>query len=92
MKHTLLMKHREPRQFEFRIKYNAGKYTSAMDSYHYYMAETAEQAFVYHIRAMERLSANAQHLCVERRNPWSNRWEDTSEVLNHEPVRVEHEN
>lgn len=91
LRRTRLMKQTEPRQFEFRIKYNAGERTSAMNSYHYYMATTAAQAFDFHLNTMRRKHATAQHLCVERRNPWNNRWEDVSEVLDHERAKIEHE-
>lgn len=77
----VVMKHKEPRLFEYRIKYNAGDDISAMNSYHYYMAETAAQAYDFHLKTMNRLHAHAQHLSVECRNPWSNRWEDASDVL-----------
>lgn len=90
--HTLLMKQTNPRLFEFRIKYNAGSELSAMNSFHYYMAETAEQAYQFHLDAMCRLHATAQHLSVERKNPWNNKWEDVSEVLNHSPIKIENEN
>lgn len=83
------MKDVQARLYEFRIKFNAGPDTAALDSYHYYMAETAEQAYQYHLDAMTRRHRVAQHLSVERRNPWSYRWEDASEVLDHRPVKIE---
>lgn len=83
------MREVQARLYEFRIKFNAGKDTAAFDSYHYYMAETAEQAYQYHLNAMERRHRVASHLSVERRNPWSYRWEDASEVLDHQPVKIE---
>lgn len=77
------------RLFEYRIQYNAGAQVSAFDSYHYYMAENAEQAFEFHIQAMKKRGRPAQHLCVERKNPWNSKWEDVSEVIDHQPVKVE---
>ena len=77
------------RLFEYRIKFNAGEELSALNSYHYYMAETAEQAFEFHLQAMRKRSRSAQHLEVERKNPWNNKWEDASEVLDHQPVKIE---
>lgn len=74
-------KYTQVRLFEYRIKYNAGLEHSAFDSYHYYMAETAEQAFEYHLEAMRKHHAKAQNLCVEMKNPWAKRWEDVSSVL-----------
>lgn len=83
------MREVQSRLYEFRIRYNAGLETAALDSYHYYMAETAEDAYRFHIEAMQRLHACAQHLSVERRNPWTYKWEDASEVIDHKPVRIE---
>lgn len=83
------MRHVQARLYEFRIRYNAGPETAALDSYHYYMAETAEDAYRFHIEAMQRLHACAQHLSVERRNPWTYKWEDASEVIDHKPVKIE---
>lgn len=71
-----------PRLYEYRIKYNAGMECSAFNSYHYYMAENAEQAFHFHLEAMRKHHARAQNLCVERLCPWSDRWEDKSNVMN----------
>lgn len=83
------MREVQARLYEFRIKYNAGPEISALDSYHYYMAETAEDAYKFHLEAMQRLRASAQHLSVERRNPWTYKWEDASEVIDHKPVKIE---
>lgn len=83
------MKRTQARLFEYRIKYNAGLETAAQDSFHYYMAETAEQAYEFHLEAMKRLQACAQHLSVERKNPWSGKWQDVSEVIDHKPVKIE---
>ena len=78
-----MKKETQARLFEFRIQYNVGKYGSAMDSYHYYMAETAEQAYQFHIECMKRVQKPSESLCVERKNPWNHKWEDQSEVINH---------
>ena len=75
-----------PRLFEYRIRYNPGVGEAAQDSYHYYMAENAEQAYQFHLETMRRYHAAAQNMCVERLNPWNARWEDRSQVLDHEPV------
>ena len=72
-----------PRLYEYRIRYNAGYEHAANDSYHYYMAENAEQAYQFHLETMRRYHAAAQNMCVERLNPWSSEWEDRSEVLDH---------
>ena len=44
----LLIAYNIPKIFEFRIKYNAGADHSVNDSFHYYNAETSEQALNYH--------------------------------------------
>ena len=74
-------KYVQPRLYEFRIKYNAGLDHSAFDNYHYYMAETPEQAFDYHLAAIRKHHLTCQNLCVERKNPWANRWEDKSKQI-----------
>ncbi len=68
----------QARLYEFRIKYNAGIEHAAFDSYHYYMAETAEQAFEYHLEALRKHKTQCQNLRVEKKNPWAKRWEDMS--------------
>ena len=73
--------HDNPRLYEFRIKYNVGANNSAMNSYHYYMAETGEAAYSYHTDTMNRRHVTGQNLSIERYNPWSKRWEDASEAL-----------
>lgn len=80
-----------PRLFEYRIRYNPGAGHAAQDSYHYYMAESAEQAYEFHLETMRRYHAAAQNMCVERLNPWSCKWEDRSQVLDHETV-IENDN
>lgn len=76
------------RLFEFRIKYNAGPEHSAMDNYHYYMAETAELAYDFHLIAMRTKGKTCQNVSVDRFNPWSEKWEDVSEVLDHKEVSL----
>lgn len=81
----MTQKYQQARLYEYRIKYNVGLERSAFDNYHYYMAESAEQAFEYHLKAMRRHHAAGQNLCVEQKNPWvENTWEDVSEVLKSE--------
>lgn len=69
------------RLFEFRIRYNVGRRGSALDSFHYYMAESAWDAFEYHVAAMKRADRPSESIQVEMFNPWAERWEDKSEVL-----------
>ena len=70
------------RLFEYRIKYNAGVEHCAMDNYHYYMAETGDQALSFHLTMIEMKHLTVQNVSVEKFNPWSEQWEDESEVLN----------
>ncbi|NDG53545.1 MAG: hypothetical protein EBY39_11070 [Flavobacteriia bacterium] len=77
-------KYDAPRLFEYRIKYNAGAEHSELDSYHYYTAENASQALDYHNVMMQKHGFDCQTVSIERKNPFSLRWEDESEVLNQE--------
>jgi len=68
--------------FEYRIKYNAGEDHSAIDNYHYYMAENSQQAFSFHIESIKHLKTCVQNVSIEKYNPYSQKWEDRSEVIN----------
>lgn len=68
--------------FEYRIKYNAGEERSALDSYHYYMAENAGQAFKFHTTTIRHKHTCVQNLSLEKYNPYSQKWEDKSEAIN----------
>lgn len=70
------------RLFEFRIRYNAEEQHCAMDNYNYFMAETCDQALDFHLTMIQARHHAVQNISVERFNPWSERWEDQSEVLN----------
>lgn len=67
--------------FEYRIKYNAGCDHSALNNYHYYMAENAGQAFRFHIESLKNKKTCVQNLSIEKYNPYSQKWEDRSEVI-----------
>lgn len=67
--------------FEYRIKYNAGEEVSAVNSYHYYMALSASQAFEFHMATVKHKHACVQNLSLEKYNPYSQRWEDRSELI-----------
>ena len=87
------MKSIEPRVFEYKIKYNVDVPSNAMNSHHYYMACTVDQAVYFHEETMKRRKAVGSILCVEWYNPWANRWEDQSNSIKqtkHLPIR--HEN
>lgn len=75
------MKEKEPRLFEYRIKYNAEPTRSAINNYHYYNAFTASQALDFHDSMLRKNNLVLQTLSVEKFNPYSNKWEDRSEIL-----------
>ena len=70
------------RLYEYRIKYNAGVENSAQNSYHYYNALNAPQALKFHLKMLENKKIIVQTLSVEKHNPFSERWEDESSILN----------
>ena len=74
-------KKREPRLFEYRIRYNAGAGHSAVDSYHYYSALNAEQALGFHVSMMKKKELSGQTISIEEKNPYSQKWEDKSEII-----------
>lgn len=75
-------KKKEPRTFEYRIRYNAGPEQSAWDNYHYYNALNASDALDYHNTAMRNNKIESQTISIEKKNPYSNTWEDESHVIN----------
>ena len=77
-------KNKEPRASEYRVRYNAGAEHSAIDSYHYYNAINASDALIYHNLTMRNKNLECQVISVEKKNPYSNEWEDESHVLNQE--------
>ena len=83
-------KYSSPKLHEYRIRYNAGAGHSAQDSYHYYQAESAEQALSFHNTMMEKKNLFAQIISVEEKDPYRPtagvppKRLDKSEVINHE--------
>lgn len=73
--YTLIME----RQFEYRIKYKHA--SDIVTNYHYYMCESASQALEFQNEMIEHHNWRINLLSVERKNPWSNRWEDESDIL-----------
>ena len=65
----------------YRIKYNIGAEHAAMDSYHYYQALNAQQALEFHEFSMKRKKYFCQILSIEKKNIYSNKWEDCSDIL-----------
>ena len=72
----------EPKLFEFRIRYNAGADHAELDSFHYYNAVDAEHALAFHNAMVEKHNYSMQTVSIEKYNPYSQQWEDESEVLN----------
>ena len=68
------------RQFEYRIKYQHAQ--DVMTNYHYYMCESAEKALEYQKEMIEHHNWNVTLLSLEKKCPYSGKWEDKSEVLN----------
>ena len=68
----------------YRIKYNIGASHAAMDSYHYYQALNAQQALEFHEFSMKKKNYFCQILSIEKKNIYSNEWEDESDILNQE--------
>ena len=66
----------------YRIKYNIGPDHAAMDSYHYYQAVTAKQALEFHEFSMNKKEYFCQILSIEKKNIYSDKWEDESDILN----------
>jgi len=76
-----MKKSSEPKLFEYRIQYNAGVNHSALDSYHYYMAESADQALSFHRASIKNKHVCVQEVSIEKYNPYADRWEDKSDHI-----------
>ena len=70
--------------YDFRIQYNAGADCAQVNNYHYYSAETAEQALSYHYKMIEKRQLVMQTLSIERYNHYAKKWEDYSHLINQE--------
>ena len=68
------------RLYDFRIKYTANH--SVGTNYHYYNCANAEQAFSFQREMMKHRGWERELLSIEKKNPYSDQWEDESEVLN----------
>jgi hypothetical protein len=75
-------KYKRVKLYEYRIRYNSGAEHSALDSYHYYTAENALDALSFHSEAMSKLRIDSQTISIEELNPYSDKWEDRSDVIN----------
>lgn len=78
-----MKKSHSPKLFEYRIKYNIGASHAEMDNYHYYNAFSAEEALNFHLQMVEKHNLKMQTISVEKYNPYADRWEDESEIINH---------
>jgi len=66
----------------FRIAYNAGEDHAVLNNYYYYNAVSAQQAVSFHQLMLERKKTTGQIISVERHNPYSQKWEDESGLIN----------
>jgi len=76
------MKKKAPKLHDFRIKYSANG--SVVTSYHYYSCTTAEQALEFQREMIENKRWNIKLLSIEKKNPYTDKWEDESDILNKE--------
>jgi len=67
------------RLYEFRIEYTS--HNSVGHNYHYYLAHNAKQALNFQLEMMDHKHWDIQLLKLERKCPFSNKWEDESDVL-----------
>jgi hypothetical protein len=70
------------RLYEFRIEYVSEN--SVGHNYHYYLAYDAKQALHYQLEMMDHKHWDIQIIKLERKCPFTNKWEDRSEILNQE--------
>lgn len=73
------------RQFEYRIKYK--RPPDHLTNYHYYMAESAEQALDFQLQAIEQHSWKIELVDMDKKCPWSNKWINKKHVLNNMHVK-----
>ena len=73
-------KNKIDRLYDFRIKYNPEE--SVGTNYHYYNCINADQALEFQREMMKHKGWNIELLSVEMKNPYTEQWEDKSEVLN----------
>ena len=71
---------KEERQYEYRILYVAKGSVNA--SYHYYLAFTPEEALQFQNKMAVSKDWEIETLSIEKKNPFSLKWEDCSEILN----------
>jgi hypothetical protein len=64
---------------EYRIKYNSSN--SAMDSYHYYMADSAIQALEFQKIMCKQKELDIEILSIERKCRYMKKWINESKIL-----------
>jgi len=67
------------RLYDFRIKYSTED--SVGTNYHYYNCADAEQALLFQREMIANKGWCIELLSIEKKNPYSDKWEDESEVL-----------
>tara|TARA_Y100000593_G_scaffold24344_1_gene48518 strand:- start:4588 stop:4827 length:240 start_codon:yes stop_codon:yes gene_type:complete len=70
------------RSFDFRIKCQYPDDISTF--YHYYNCFTPEEALAFQLESIKAKNSDLKLLSVEKKNPYSNEWEDESQVLDSE--------
>ena len=76
------MSNSDGRLYEFRIEYSSDN--SVGHSYHYYLAYSSKQALHYQLEMMDNKNWEIKIIKLERKCPFTNKWEDQSEILNQE--------
>lgn len=68
------------RLYEFRIEYVSEN--SVGHNYHYYLAYTPKQALYFQLEMMNHKQWDIQIIKLERKCPFTNKWEDKSKHIN----------
>jgi hypothetical protein len=76
------MSNKEGRLYEFRIEYTSDN--SISHNYHYYLAHDAKEALKYQQEMMNSKHLDIKLVALEKKCPYSNKWEDESSILNPE--------
>jgi hypothetical protein len=74
------MSDKDERLYEFRIEYTSDN--SIGHNYHYYLAHNAKEALKFQKEMMNNKHLEIILLSLERKCPFSNKWEDESSILN----------
>jgi hypothetical protein len=74
------MSDKKERLYEFRIEYISDN--SIGHNYHYYLAHDSKEALKFQKEMMSHKHLDINLLSLERKCPFSNKWEDESSILN----------